>query len=143
MPMSATSACAVKPVTTASSTDQTQRRTTRLSMKARSIGVRGSVMSGATGIPSVVAAPSTLRSLGCRILQSCLPGYAPRPCGRLLFEKHWRRTILGTDAVDDLFERVGKAPPFFVRHPIEGDQKPLLCHRRRLVQQSSSGPGKV
>src|SRR5436309_8026379 len=138
MPISPTNPCAMKPVAMARTTEQTQSRTTRLSMNARSIGTRGSVMSGATGIPSAVAAPSTLRSLRCRILlwdhlQVVLPAR------RVLFEEHRRGTFVAAEVRDDLFERIGESLSLVVRQTIEDGEQTLLRHRRRFLQQRASG----
>src|SRR6476659_6322807 len=113
MPIRPTSPCAMKPVATARTTDQRQRRTVRLSMKARSIGTRGSVMSGATGIPSAVADPSTLRSLRCRILFRNHLEVALARRG-IVFEKHRRGAVIAADVLDDFFECVCKFAAFVV-----------------------------
>src|SRR4051812_17684743 len=143
MPMRATSPCAMKPVATARTTEQRQSRTTRLSMKARSMGTRGSVMSGATGMPSAVAAPSTLKSLRCRILlwyrlQFILP--APR---RIVFEQHRRGAFLTADVLDDFFECVGELLALVVRQTIEDREQPLLRDRRRFLQQRAAGASEI
>src|SRR3954465_11145446 len=142
MPMRPTSPCAMKPVAAASSTDQTEIRTTRLSMWARSIGTRGSVMSGATGIPSVVAAPSTLRSLRCRI---CLRYRLQMPAARrrVIFEQHRRRTFVGIEAAHNLVERIGETLSVVRRQALEDREKPFLCHWRRFLQQRAAGARQV
>src|SRR3954467_5830004 len=142
MPMSPTRPCARKPVAMARTTDQTQSRTTRLSMWARSIGTRGSVMSGATGIPSVVAAPSTLRSLRCRI---CLRYRLQMPAARrrIILEQHRRRTFVGIEAAHNLVERVGETLSVVRRQALEDREKPFLCHGRRFLQQRATGSGEV
>src|SRR3954468_17772330 len=142
MPMSPTSPCAMNPVATARTTEQRQSRTTRLSMNARSIGTRGSVMSGATGIPSAVAAPSTLRLLRCRILfryrlQLMLPARR-----RIVFEQH-RRGALIADVLDDLFECVGEPFALIVRKTVEDRQQPLLRDGRRFLQERAAGTSQV
>src|SRR4051794_12753069 len=142
MPISATSPCAMKPVATARTIDQTHSSTTRLSMKARSIGTRGSVMSGATGIPSAVAAPSTLRSLRCRILfryhlQLMLPARR-----RIVFEQH-RRGAFIADVLDDSFKCVSELFALVVRKTVEDRQQPLLRHWRRFLQQRAAGTSQV
>src|SRR5437763_15942754 len=108
MPMSPTSPCATKPVAMERMTDHTQRITTRWSMKARSIGTLGSVMSGATGMPSVVVAPSRLKSLRCRIRLFCHAGGTQVTGRGIIFEEHRSRPFVGADAVDDLFEHIGE-----------------------------------
>src|ERR1700748_2438651 len=112
MPMSATRPCARNPVVTASRTDQTHSNTTRLSMKARSIGTRGSVISGATGRPSAGAAPSTLRSLRWRLLLRNRLQMVLLPRRRIVFEQHRRGAVIGRDTVDDFRERVGESLSF-------------------------------
>src|SRR5438105_10412426 len=142
MPMSATNPCAMKPVATARTTDQRHSRTTRLSMKARSIGTRGSVMSGATGIPSAVAAPSTLRSLRCRILvRNRLQVELPRR--GIVFKQHRRGAVIAADVVDDFFERLRKLLALASRKTIEDRHQPLLCHRRRFLKQRAAGTSEV
>src|SRR5436305_2046291 len=126
MPISATSPCAMKPVATARTTEQAQSRTTRLSMKARSIGTRGSVMSGATGSPSAVAAPSTLKSLRCRILIRYRLQLMLAACRRLVFEQHRRGTFVTADVLDDFFECIGEVLAVVVRQTIEDREQPLL-----------------
>src|SRR3954447_5953600 len=143
MPISPTNPCAIKPVATARMTEQRQSRTTRLSMKARSIGTRGSVMSGATGMPSAVVAPSTLKSLRCRILlryrlQLMLPARR-----RIVFEQHRRGAFITADILGDFFECVGEALAVVVRQTIEHRQQPLLRNGRRSLQQRAAGTRQV
>src|SRR5437588_10812421 len=129
MPLSPTSPWAMKPVATARTTDQRHSRTTRLSMKARSIGTRGSVMSGATGIPSAVAAPSTLRSLRCRILvRNRLQVALPRR--GIVFKQHRRGAVIAADVVDDFFEGIREISALGRRKTIEHRHSPLLRHLR-------------
>src|SRR5438270_3603877 len=142
IPIRPTSPCAMKPVATARTTDQTHRRTTRLSMKARSIGTRGSVMSGATGIPSAVAAPSTLRSLRCRIL-FCNRLEVALPRRGFVFKQHRRGAVIAADVIDDFFECIRELLALVVRETIEHLQEPLLCHTRRVLQQRTAGASEV
>src|SRR6476661_6433608 len=113
MPIRPTSPCAMKPVAMARMTDQKQSRTTRLSMNARSMGTRGSVMSGATGIPSAVADPSTLRSLRCRILFRNHLEVALARRG-IVFKQHRRGAVIAADVLDDCFERICEFPALVV-----------------------------
>src|SRR3954452_9974290 len=142
MPMRPTSPCAMKPVTMARATEQAHSRTTRLSMKARSIGTRGSVMSGATGIPSAVAAPSTLKSLRCRILFRYRLQVLP-PRRGILFEEHRRGAFFAANVFNDCLERVGEPFALLVRQPVEDRQQPFLCHGRCFLQQRAAETGQI
>src|SRR3954451_323078 len=143
MPMRPTSPWAMKPVTMARATEQAHSRTTRLSIRARSIGTRGSVMSGATGIPSDGPAPSTLKSLRCPILfryrlQVVLP-----PRRGILFEEHRRGAFFAASVFNDCLERGGDPFALLVRQPVEDRQQPFLRHGRCFLQQRAAGTSQI
>ena len=99
-------------------------------------------MSGATGIPSAVADPSTLRSLRCRILvwyhlELMLPARG------VLFEQHRRGAVIAANVVDDFFEGIRELLALRFGQTIEDRQQPFLHDRRRVLQQRTAGASQI